>query len=190
MAADDIDATAPLFIEGLGLDSIDALELGLALQKRYGITHERRQGGNPRALCQCFGAGGVRGVAAPAGPGLNPRGHRNTATTGQIMTHDEIFARWRRFSRKPSRSPRSASTPEARLYDDLDIDSIDAVDLLVKLKPMLNKPLKPEQFKSVRTVQDVVQALALLIDSAGHRLTPDDLAQVEAGAADARRTRW
>ncbi|MGO4281716.1 acyl carrier protein [Cupriavidus sp. OV038] len=38
VAADDIDATAPLFIEGLGLDSIDALELGLALQKRYGIT--------------------------------------------------------------------------------------------------------------------------------------------------------
>jgi len=36
--ADDIDSTAPLFNEGLGLDSIDALELGLALQKRYGIT--------------------------------------------------------------------------------------------------------------------------------------------------------
>jgi len=36
--ADDIDATAPLFNEGLGLDSIDALELGLALQKRYGLT--------------------------------------------------------------------------------------------------------------------------------------------------------
>jgi acyl carrier protein len=34
----DIDAQAPLFVEGLGLDSIDALELGLALQKRYGIT--------------------------------------------------------------------------------------------------------------------------------------------------------
>jgi acyl carrier protein len=33
----DIDAQAPLFGEGLGLDSIDALELGLALQKRYGI---------------------------------------------------------------------------------------------------------------------------------------------------------
>lgn len=36
--ADDIDAEAPLFNEGLGLDSIDALELGLALQKRYGVT--------------------------------------------------------------------------------------------------------------------------------------------------------
>ena len=35
---DDIDSTAPLFVEGLGLDSIDALELGVALQKRYGIS--------------------------------------------------------------------------------------------------------------------------------------------------------
>lgn len=38
VSADDIDAEAPLFNEGLGLDSIDALELGLALQKRYGVT--------------------------------------------------------------------------------------------------------------------------------------------------------
>lgn len=35
---EDIDAAAPLFVEGLGLDSIDALELGLALQKRYGVS--------------------------------------------------------------------------------------------------------------------------------------------------------
>jgi acyl carrier protein len=34
----DIDPDAPLFGDGLGLDSIDALELGVALQKRYGIT--------------------------------------------------------------------------------------------------------------------------------------------------------
>ncbi len=34
----DIDADAPLFADGLGLDSIDALELGVAIQKRYGIT--------------------------------------------------------------------------------------------------------------------------------------------------------
>lgn len=38
VAPEDIDAEAPLFNEGLGLDSIDALELGLALQKRYGVT--------------------------------------------------------------------------------------------------------------------------------------------------------
>jgi len=34
----DIDTDAPLFVEGLGLDSIDALELGVALHKRYGLT--------------------------------------------------------------------------------------------------------------------------------------------------------
>lgn len=38
MQPDDIDAASPLFVEGLGLDSIDALELGLALQKRYGVS--------------------------------------------------------------------------------------------------------------------------------------------------------
>ncbi|SFM05203.1 phosphopantetheine-binding protein [Rugamonas rubra] len=38
ITAADIDAEAALFVEGLGLDSIDALELGVALQKKYGIT--------------------------------------------------------------------------------------------------------------------------------------------------------
>ena len=34
---DDIDASAPLFRDGLGLDSIDALELAVVLDKKYGI---------------------------------------------------------------------------------------------------------------------------------------------------------
>ncbi len=38
MTPDDIQSAEPLFVEGLGLDSIDALELGVALQKRYGIS--------------------------------------------------------------------------------------------------------------------------------------------------------
>lgn len=37
LAPEDIDSAAPLFGDGLGLDSIDALELGMSLQKRYGI---------------------------------------------------------------------------------------------------------------------------------------------------------
>jgi acyl carrier protein len=37
IAPDDIDSAAPLFSEGLGLDSIDALELGLHIQKKYNI---------------------------------------------------------------------------------------------------------------------------------------------------------
>ena len=52
----DIDAQAPLFVEGLGLDSIDALELGVAIQKRYGIIlsakaeENRRHFASVRAL--------------------------------------------------------------------------------------------------------------------------------------------
>ena len=38
ITTEDIDTEAPLFGEGLGLDSIDALELGLALKKKYGVT--------------------------------------------------------------------------------------------------------------------------------------------------------
>ncbi|SQI44456.1 acyl carrier protein [Leminorella richardii] len=38
MTPDDIDADAPLFGDGLGLDSIDALELGLAVKNRYGVV--------------------------------------------------------------------------------------------------------------------------------------------------------
>lgn len=37
LQAGDISSTEPLFVDGLGLDSIDALELGVALQKRYGL---------------------------------------------------------------------------------------------------------------------------------------------------------
>ena len=54
-------------------------------------------------------------------------------------------------------------TLESNLYSDLDIDSIDAVDLAVKLKQVTGKRLEPEVFKSVRTVQDVVDALSGLL---------------------------
>ncbi|WP_227869773.1 acyl carrier protein [Undibacterium parvum] len=52
--------------------------------------------------------------------------------------------------------------PESNLYADLDIDSIDAVDLAVKLKQMTGKRLQPEVFKTIRTISDVVDALSAL----------------------------
>ena len=50
-------------------------------------------------------------------------------------------------------------TPAARLGEDLDIDSIDAVDLIVQLKPLLGGNLRPEAFRAVRSVQDVVDVV-------------------------------
>lgn len=40
----DIDSVAPLFGDGLGLDSIDALELGIAIRKRYGVHFSANAG--------------------------------------------------------------------------------------------------------------------------------------------------
>jgi acyl carrier protein len=54
-------------------------------------------------------------------------------------------------------------TLEARLYEDLDFDSIDAVDMIVKLKEMTGKSVKPEDFKSARTIGDVVEAVHRLV---------------------------
>ncbi len=54
-------------------------------------------------------------------------------------------------------------TPQANLYTELDIDSIDAVDIVVKLNQLTNKRIEPDVFRAVRTVQDVVDVLAKLL---------------------------
>lgn len=58
---------------------------------------------------------------------------------------------------------KSKITPESNLYTDLDIDSIDAVDIVVKLNQLTGKRIQPEVFRMVRTVQDVVDVLADLL---------------------------
>ena len=70
IAPEDIDPTAPLFVEGLGLDSIDALEIGVALAKRYGVRltadneNNRRHFASLRALAAYVGS--QRGAAQAA----------------------------------------------------------------------------------------------------------------------------
>lgn len=53
---------------------------------------------------------------------------------------------------------------EASLYEDLDLDSIDAVDLVVKLRDLTKKKIDPEAFKKVRTVNDVVLEIEKLVN--------------------------
>lgn len=50
-------------------------------------------------------------------------------------------------------------TPETNLYEDLEIDSIDAIDLIDYIKRNTGYKVKPEDFRNVRTVNDVVQAV-------------------------------
>lgn len=75
------------------------------------------------------------------------------------MTKDDIHQRIAAIMEETFEIPADKVTLAAKLYDDLEIDSIDAVDLIVQLKPLVGRRLDPEAFKSVRTVADVVDAL-------------------------------
>jgi acyl carrier protein len=58
--------------------------------------------------------------------------------------------------------PPEKVVPDARLYEDLDIDSIDAVDLVVQLQQLTRRRFKPEEFRTVRTVSDVIDRVCEL----------------------------
>ncbi len=61
--------------------------------------------------------------------------------------------------------PADKIKPESRLYEDFDIDSIDAVDMIVQLKPHLGgRRISPEAFKQVRTLGDVVTVIARVLE--------------------------
>ncbi len=81
------------------------------------------------------------------------------------MKKDDILARIASIMEETFEINPARVTPQAKLYDDLEIDSIDAVDLIVQLKPLVGRRLDPEAFKSVRTVSDVVDALHGMLDN-------------------------
>ena len=54
-------------------------------------------------------------------------------------------------------------TPDAHLFTDLELDSIDAVDLAIQVQDMTGMRIKPEDFKNVRTVSDVVAQVRALL---------------------------
>lgn len=58
-----------------------------------------------------------------------------------------------------------AITPDANMYTDLDLDSIDTVDLVINLQEIIGKKIDPETFKSVRTIESVVDAIEELVSN-------------------------
>ncbi len=76
----------------------------------------------------------------------------------------EIFQHVRTTLIRLFELPEQAITPEARLQEDLDIDSIDTVDLVVELTPYVGRKFRPEDFNSVRTVEDLVDALDAMMN--------------------------
>ncbi len=75
------------------------------------------------------------------------------------MTKDQIYSKLKEILINEFDIEESIINPDALISDDLDLDSIDAVELIVKVKPFLNGSVEPSLFKSVKTLQDVVDIL-------------------------------
>ena len=100
-------------------------------------------------------------------PVSNPAEAADTGATATVLNNQmdkaQITAWVSKLLQEMFELDAAAITPEANLYTDLDIDSIDAVDIVVKLNQMTGKRIQPDVFRSVRTVHDVVEVLATLL---------------------------
>lgn len=83
-----------------------------------------------------------------------------------MQSKDEIFSMLTELLVDEFEIPAEDISLDAELYGELDLDSIDAVDLVVKLRELTGKKIDPEAFKQVRTVADIVNALAELTSAA------------------------
>ena len=78
------------------------------------------------------------------------------------MNTEELFSQIRDILVQQFDVAEADVTMDANLYEELEIDSIDAVDLLVHLKEITGKKIAPEIFREVRTIRDVLDALTAL----------------------------
>ena len=84
-------------------------------------------------------------------------------TNFELASRDDILHTLKQVMSELFDTDPDAVTLEANLYTDLDIDSIDAVDLVVKIREITGKKLSPEDFKNVRLVSDVIDAIENLL---------------------------
>jgi acyl carrier protein len=82
------------------------------------------------------------------------------------MTREQILEELRIILNDTFEIAPEKVTPEAHLFTDLELDSIDAVDLAIKLQQLTGKRIKPDEFKTVRTVGDVIDAAEALLAAA------------------------
>ena len=73
-------------------------------------------------------------------------------------TKEEIFAEVKNILIEELEVDEGAINLDANLFEDLDLDSIDAVDIAVRMQKFTSKKLSPEEFKKIRTINDIVEA--------------------------------
>ena len=92
------------------------------------------------------------------------------------MTYEESLAETKKILIKLFEIEEGKITPTANLFEDLELDSIDAIDVAVLLQKRTGKKITPEIFKSVRTVSDVAKVVCDLMNGKD----PSDPAQPQA----------
>ena len=78
------------------------------------------------------------------------------------MDNDQLYLKIKDILVDQFEVDESKVSMQANLYEELEIDSIDAVDLMVQLKELTGKKIPPEQFKQVRNIGNLLDALARL----------------------------
>lgn len=79
------------------------------------------------------------------------------------FTREEIYEKIKSILVKDFEIEADMIEPETNLFEDLELDSIDAVDLAVKLQLFVNKKISPDSFKQIKTINDVVTAVQELL---------------------------
>ena len=78
-------------------------------------------------------------------------------------TKEEIFNKICEILTNEFEIDKSLLKSEANLFTDLDLDSVDAVDLAVRLQQYSDKRISPEEFKQIRTLNDIVEVIYRLL---------------------------
>jgi len=79
------------------------------------------------------------------------------------MNKEEIYTRIRQTLESNFEIPTERITLDARLMEDLELDSIDAIDMAVQIQEMTNVRVDEEELKKLRTVNDTVELVAALL---------------------------
>lgn len=80
-----------------------------------------------------------------------------------MTTKQELFIEVRNTMAELFELDPNSIKPESQLVEDLDLDSIDAIDMIANIQKKAGKRIKPEEFQAVRTVQDVVDVVERLM---------------------------
>ena len=79
------------------------------------------------------------------------------------FSKDDIYNKLCEILEEEFEIEKSLLNKDANLFTDLDLDSVDAVDLAVRLQQFTDKRISPDKFKQIRTLDDVVEAIYNLI---------------------------